>query len=77
MSKCKILGAAHWQDNLVSCFLLHNYYIHSLFSKFFLSLIAKTKFGCKANVAETVYSFVNSILLNNVVIVVELKEVRR
>lgn len=70
-------GADRWQDNLVS--FSPRKFLHSLlfFSKTFLSLIAKTKFGCKISLAETVYPYVYSILLSNAVIVVELKEIWR
>lgn len=70
-----MLGASCWQDNLTS--VSPTEFLHSLFyfSKTFLSLIAKTKFACKINFAETVYSFVYGILLSNAVVVVELKAV--
>lgn len=68
-------GADHGQDNLIS--FSPRKFLHSVlfFSITFSSLIAQTKFGCKISLAETVYSYVYSILLRNAVIVVEHKEI--
>lgn len=72
-----MLGADYWQDNLISFSPMK--FLHSLlfFSKTFTFLIAKTKFDCKTSLAESVYSFVYTILLSNAVITVELTEIWR